>query len=487
MTIRRIATLSLVILAVALASGAGAAPPKDAIVIGLLAEPVTMDPAQVTDLNSARITKRIFEGLVGQELGSYKLVPGLARTWDISKDGLVYTFNLRPNVTFHDGTPFNAEAVKFCFERQLNEQGPYYKTGTYPYVKGFLGNVQSVEVVNPLTVQIKLKSPLTPFLQYLAHQSLFIYSPDALKKYGKDMVKNPVGTGPFKLETWEPGVKVVLARNDQYWAGAPKVRQAIYVPIIEAQARLSAIKTGEVDLTVDVPPDSLDSLRKDPDVTVAEANSSAVWYVTLNTRHPILKDKRVRQAMNLAINKDAMIKDILKGTAIVKDAGYPNGFDIIFLVPESGSGMQQPVEMGTVIQAQLQAVGIRAKIQTMEWGAYLKKYLDAPDMAEMSWNPSIGDPDHVTYMLLSSDRFPPAFNAGFFQNARVDELLRKGRTTVGDAERAALYKEAQRIIADEAPWIFIDHGRQIIVHRKRVQGFKLHPNFDLVLSQVWLQ
>src|SRR5215510_12221438 len=458
MTIRRIATLSLVILAVALASGAGAAPPKDAIVIGLLAEPVTMDPAQVTDLNSARITKRIFEGLVGQELGSYKLVPGLARTWDISKDGLVYTFNLRPNVTFHDGTPFNAEAVKFCFERQLNEQGPYYKTGTYPYVKGFLGNVQSVEVVNPLTVQIKLKSPLTPFLQYLAHQSLFIYSPDALKKYGKDMVKNPVGTGPFKLETW------------------------------------------------------------DPDVMVAEANSSAVWYVTLNTRHPILKDKRVRQAMNLAVNKDAIIKDILKGTAIVstgpmspvygpfhedktarypydpekakallKEAGYANGFDITFLVPESGSGMQQPVEMGTVIQAQLQAVGIRAKIQTMEWGAYLKKYLDAPDMAEMSWNPSIGDPDHVTYMLLSSDRFPPAFNAGFFQNARVDELLRKGRTTVGDAERAAIYKEAQRIIADEAPWIFIDHGRQIIIHRKRVQGFKLHPNFDLVLSQVWMQ
>src|SRR5687767_7535183 len=192
--------LSLAILLVAV--GAGAAPPKDAIVIGLLAEPVTMDPPQITDLNSARVTKRIFEGLVAQELGSYKLVPGLARSWDISTDGLTYTFNLRPNVTFHDGTPFNAEAVKFCFDRQLNEHGPYYKTGTYPYVKGFLGNVQSIEVVNPLTVQIKLKAPLTPFLQYLAHQSLFVYSPDALKKHGKDMVKHPVGTGPFKLETW---------------------------------------------------------------------------------------------------------------------------------------------------------------------------------------------------------------------------------------------------------------------------------------------
>jgi peptide/nickel transport system substrate-binding protein len=184
-------------------------------------------------------------------------------------------------------------------------------------VKGFLGNVAGVEVVDPLTVQIKLKAPLTPFLQYLAHHSLYIYSPEALKKFGKDIVKNPVGTGPFKLETWEPGVKVVLARNDQYWGGAPKIRQAIYVPIIEAQARLAAIKTGEIDLTMDVPPDSLAELRKDSNVVVAETNSSAVWYVTLNTRHPILKDRRVRQALNYAVNKEAIIRDILKGTAIV--------------------------------------------------------------------------------------------------------------------------------------------------------------------------
>src|SRR5499425_544616 len=518
MTIRRIATLSLVILAIALAAGAGAAPPKDAIVIGLLAEPVTMDPAQVTDLNSARVTKRMFEGLTAQELGSYKIVPGLAQKWEISKDGLTYTFSLRPGVKFHDGTPLTAEAVKFCFDRQMDEKGPYYATGTYPYVKGFLGNVAAVEVVNPSTVQIRLKSPLTPFLQYLAHHSLYIYSPEALKKWGKDMVKHPVGTGPFKLESWEPGVRVVLTRNDDYWGGAPKIRQAIYVPIIEAQARLSAIKTGEIDLTIDVPPDSLDDLRRDPNVVVADANSSAAWYIALNTRHPILKDKRVRQAMNYAVNKDAIIKDILKGTAIVsrsplspvygsyhedqvtlyphdpakakallKEAGYASGFDITFFVPESGSGMQSPVEMATVIQANLAQVGVRAKIQTMEWGAYLRKYLEQPDMAEMSWNPSIGDPDHMMYMLLSSDRFPPAFNAGYYQNDRVDDLLRRGRTTIDEKARVPLYREAQKLVVEDAPWIFIDHGKQVIVHRKRVQGFKLHPNFDLVLTQVWLQ
>ena len=513
----RLAVLA-VLAALGLVTSASAAPPKDAIVIGLVAEPVTMDPPQITDLNSARVTKRIFEGLVAQELGSYKLVPGLAQSWDISKDGLTYTFKLRPNVKFHDGTPFNAEAVKFVLERQLNDKGPYYATGTYPYVKGFLGNVAGVEVLDAGTVQIKLKAPLAPFLQYLAHQSLFMFSPESLKKWGKDVVKHPVGTGPFKLDAWEPGVRVVLARNDEYWGGAPKIRQAIYVPIVEAQARLVALKTGDIDLTMDVPPDSLDELRRDPNVVVAESNSSAVWYVMLNTRHPILKDRRVRQALNHAVNKDAIIRDILRGTAIVsrgpmspvygtfyedntaryphdldkarallREAGHPNGFELTFLVPESGSGMQSPVEMATVIQANLAQIGVRAKIQTMEWGAYLRKYLEQPDMAEMSWNPSIGDPDHMMYMLLSSDRFPPAFNAGYYQNDRVDDLLRRARTTVDEKARVPLYREAQKLVVEDAPWIFVDHGKQVIVHRKRVQGFKLHPNFDLVLTPVWLQ
>ena len=154
-------------------------------------------------------------------------------------------------------------------------------------MKGFLGNVASVEVVNPPTVQIKLKAPLTPFLQYLAHQSLYVYSPEALKKWGKDIVKHPVGHRALQArDVGARRARWCSSRNDQYWGGAPKVRQAIYVPIIEAQARLSAIKTGEIDLTMDVPPDSLDDLRKDPNVVVAETNSSAVWYVALNTRHP---------------------------------------------------------------------------------------------------------------------------------------------------------------------------------------------------------
>ena len=511
--------VALVAILLSASSVAAAETPKRGGVlrVGNLGEPPALDAHWTTASITETLTNHVYEGLYSLD-ASNRPTPMLAESHTVSKDGLTYTFKLRPNVKFHDGTPFNAEAVKFVFERQLNDKGPYYATGTYPYVKGFLGNVAGVEVLDASAVQIKLKAPLTPFLQYLAHQSLFMFSPESLKKWGKDVVKHPVGTGPFKLEMWEPGVKVVLARNDAYWGGAPKIRQAIYVPIVEAQARLVALKTGDIDLTMDVPPDSLDELRRDPNLVVAESNSSAVWYVTLNTRHPILKDRRVRQALNHAVNKEAIIRDILRGTAIVsrgpispvygpyyeentaryphdlekarallKDAGYAGGFELGFLVPESGSGMQSPVEMATVIQANLAQIGVRAKIQTMEWGAYLRKYLEQPDMAEMSWNPSIGDPDHMMYMLLSSDRFPPAFNSGYYQNDRVDDLLRRARTTLDEKARVPLYKEAQKLVVEDAPWIFVDHGKQVIVHRKRVQGFKLHPNFDLVLTPVWLQ
>src|SRR5437879_13732288 len=158
----RLAALLLVLVLAGLVGGAAGAPPRDAIVIGLVAEPVTMDPPQITDLNSARVTKRIFEGLVGQELGSYKLVPALAQSWDISKDGLTYTFKLRPNVKFHDGTPFNAEAVKFVFERQLNDKGPYYATGTYPYVNGFHGHLGGAAVHDASAGQLRPNAPRTP-------------------------------------------------------------------------------------------------------------------------------------------------------------------------------------------------------------------------------------------------------------------------------------------------------------------------------------
>jgi len=218
--------------------------------------------------------------------------------------------------------------------------------------------------------------------------------------------------------------------------------------------------------------------------------------------------------MNHAVNKESIVKDILQGTATISsgplspgygdlqnadvrqypydpgkakellaEAGYADGFGgCEFLVPESGSGMQAPVEMGTFIQANLAAVGIDCSIKTLEWGAYLKAYREKPQMAQMSWNPPIGDPDIVLNNLLNSSNFPPGWNAGSYKNEKVDELVTAAQRNSDPDKRREFYLEAQALIAEDAPWIFVDHGSQIIAHSAKLKNFVVSPNFDLVVE-----
>ena len=214
MLIRRLAALALLV-AFCLVTGAAAAPPKDAMVIGLLAEPVTMDPPQITDLNSARVTKRIFEGLVAQELGSYKLVPGLAQSWDISQGRAHLHLQPAAEREVPRRHAVQRRGGEVLLRAPAERQGPVLRDRHLPVREGLPRQRRGRRGGRTRSrCRSSSRRRSTPFLQYLAHQSLFVYSPEALKKWGKDIVKHPVGTGPFKLETWEPGVKVVLARND---------------------------------------------------------------------------------------------------------------------------------------------------------------------------------------------------------------------------------------------------------------------------------
>ncbi len=499
--------------------GSAANAAGDTLVVGLVAEPVTFDPPQVTDLNTARAVRRVYEGLTGFKPGTYEIAPALAVSWDISADGKTYTFKLRKGVKFHDGSPFNAEAVKYSMERQFKDDHPAHGSGKYPFAEEYLGNVASIDAIDSSTVRFNLKQPFGPFLQYLTHLSIRIVSPAALAKWGKDITTHPSGTGPYKLVNWQPGVKAVLEANEDYWGGAPAVKKLIFVPIVEAQARLSAITTGEVDLTYDVPTESLGALRKDPNVKVLEGLSAHVWYFVLNTKlqNPPFNNKLIRQAMNYAVDKEAIVKNILQGTGtiaysplspiygkaynenvtrytynpakakeLLAKAGYPDGFECKMMVPVSGSGMQSPVDMGTYVQANLAAVGIKCEIQTMEWGAYLAQYRKSPQMAAMSWNSTVGDPDYVLYRLFHSSAHPPAWNAGWYKNDKVDKLLSDARRETDQAVRLKQYREAQALIVDDAPWIFIDHGAQIVVHNKRVKNFIMSPNFDFKFKNVTL-
>jgi peptide/nickel transport system substrate-binding protein len=496
---RGLAAWTSVLVMVVVLGGAvapAAAQPSGTLVVGLVAEPVNLDPPQVTDINSLRVSRRIVETLVTFPEESTRLVPGLAESWTISQDGLQYTFKLRKGIVFHDGTPLNAAAVKFSIERQINPDHPASKLGKYPFANYFFGNVKAVEALSEDRVAVLLKEPRAPFLAILTAGAASIVSPTAVMKWGNDYALHPVGTGPFRYASWDRGQRVVLEKNPNYWKYPVALERVIYRPIVEDQARLTELLTGALDLIVGVPPDFVGQLEQNPKVTLLRQVGAHVWYLGINNQKKPFDDKRVRQALNYAVNKEAIVRDVLKGTgAVSKGPVLPGtwaadgGFTATLWVPESGSGMQSPVAMSTVMQSNLKAIGVNVTLQTMEWGAFLAKLRSKEqELFALSWMAGTEDPDMVMYPLLHSSQWTPnGPNRALYKNARFDELLAQARQITDQTRRAALYREAQRLLVDDAPWIFVDHEIQIAAHAKRVQGFKLHPSFDLRVETISLK
>jgi len=497
------------------------ATPKNVLVVGQIAEPKSLDPATITAVNDFRIVMNIYDGLTRYKDGSLEVEPALAKSWDISKDGTVYTFHLRENITFHDGTPFNASAVKFNFDRMLNKNHPYYDvTGPFP-LSFFFSSVEKVTVVDEYTVRFQLKEPYAPFLSNLAYPTGLIVSPAAIKKHGEDFGRNPVGTGAYKFVEWKSNERVVVERNDKYWEGAPKLKTVIFRPITDGNTRVTEMLSGGLDIMVETPADSVDIFKKSDQFKLYEQAGPHLWFLILNMKEGPFQNKQVRQAVNYGINKEAIVENILKNTAtvansptpaafswahnsklkpypydpekakkLVKEAGY-NGAKITFYVTEGGSGMLAPKAMGTAIQADLAKIGLDVEIQTFEWNTFLSKVNDGlegkADMAEMAW--MTNDPDTLPYLALRTDAWPSkgGFNSGYYSNPVVDELLEKARKSTSQAKRAEYYKKMQEIVYEDAPWAFIANWKQNAVSKSNVKNFKLQPSFFLLLHDVQKQ
>ncbi len=514
---RKYLTAGLTAAAIALAGMAGAQTPPNVLVVGQIAEPKSLDPHADTAVNDFRILVNLYDGLVRYKPGTLEVEPSLAESWDISDDGKTYTFHLRDGISFHDGTPFNAEAVKFNFDRMLKEDHPYHDTGPFP-LAFFFSSVTGVTAVDDLTVEFKLSEPYAPFLSNLAYPTGLIVSPAAVEKYGKDFGRHPTGTGAFKFEEWDANSKVVVSRNEDYWDGPPPLEAVIFRPITDANTRIAEMLSGGLDVMVEVPPDSLAQFRDNASFQVFEQAGPHLWFLILNTKDGPFADKKIRQAVNYAIDKKALVDNILQGTAevaagptppafawahddslqpyphdpdkakeLLKEAGY-DGSEVTFYVTEGGSGMLDPLAMGTAIQADLQEVGMPVKIETYEWNTFLGKVNPGlegqADMAEMAW--MTNDPDTLPYLALRTEAFPDkgGFNSGYYSNPEVDKLLEEARTATDQDTRADLYKQMQEIVADDAPWVFVANWKQNAVTSAAVQDFALQPSFFLMLQNV---
>lgn len=493
---------------------AEAATPVDTLVIGDVAEPATLDPQAATNPAEFRVLSTIFEGLVRFRPGTMEIEPALAERWTVSPDGLTYDFDLKAGVTFQDGTPLDAAAVVATFTRLLDEAAA--GAGSFPLAFIF-APIESVRAVDADTVAFKLKLPYAPILASLATPTGFILSPAASKAQGTDIARRPVGTGPYRLARWKSGTAIELERSPSYRAGPAGLAKVEFKAMPDPAERLTALKAGRIDAMTEPAPDALQALRKEkPGGPVHfETTAPHLWFLILNTKEGIFSDPRVRQAVNYAIDRQALAEETLGGGAKVAAGPIPSAFgaaagdvapypydpdkaralireagaegrSVTFLVARGGSGMLEPVEMGRRIAADLSAVGLDAKIQTYEWNTFLSNVNPGlsgkADMAEMAW--TVFDPDTLPFLALRSAALPGAggFNAGGYANPEVDRRLEAARRTSDPAARAKLYGEIQRIVHDDAPFAFVVEKQIGLLAAPTVEGLKLEPNGALDLT-----
>lgn len=485
-----------------------------------------LDPADVDDGESTTVTENIFEGLLRFKPESTEVEPCLATSWTLSPDGLTYTFHLRKGVRFQDGTPFDAQAVKFSFDRQRH---PLSGQNMEFWKDFFEGTVGPIEVVDPDTVRIHLLKPDATFLTKLAIFSMAIVSPAAVRRWGVDFARHPVGTGPFRFVEWVPDEKIVLAPNPYYWGPRPHLDRVIFDPVPDNSVRLLELQVGSIDGEAGVSamdgldPDDLPRVRRDPQLRLMTQPGLNVGYLALNTTRPPLDDVRVRRAIALAIDKLALVRaffadgqlgqvavnpippilwsydkairdypfDPARARDLLAAAGYPHGFTLsLWAMPVPRPYMPDGLKVAQAIQNDLGRVGIRARIVTYDWATYLDKLGKGQAQAALiGWIGDFGDPDDFLYTFFDSAnaRIGSASNYSFYKNPQVDALLGHARSDPDHARRVADYIKIQEIVHRDEPIVPLFYAKQVVVLRRGVEGFHLQPTGSKLFDTVRLE
>lgn len=475
------------------------------MVIAIGAEPESLDPLKMQSSPAATVSEHMVERLIYlAEDGSLK--PALAESWESSEDGLVWTFYLREEVSFHDGESFNAEAVKYNLDRFLGI-GDFAGRDKAAFAF-LLDRVEEIEVVDEYTVQVTLNEVFAPIIAHFSHSFIGMHSPASLKTLAAgDFVEAPVGTGPFKYVAWDRGDKIVMENNEDYWGEVPILDTVTFKFVPEASSRVIMLETGEVDAIMAVPPTEIDRLELEFDIHVVFQNSVRVMFIALNMEKEVFQDVRVRQALNHAVDRASIISTLFQGVGepasapvvpavfgytrvgpyeydleraknLLTEAGYPDGFEIDMLHP-SGRYVQDVV-VAEAVQAMLADIGVTVNLRTYEWGTYLSTVRVSPDMADhhahmLGWGTTTLDADYALYALFHSSQWPPAMNTSYYANDILDGLLDQARTSSDISFRENLYREAIEILWFDAPWIFLHNEGQVNAMRTNVRGLIHHP------------
>lgn len=489
------------------------------VVFDLGSEPENLDPHQALAYTTARLDEQICEPLVRFVPGTLDIQPWLAASWETSPDGLEWAFTLQPDVTFHDGSPLDAETVKFSFDRQLDEASPYFAMGQWASAVE-LNIIDAIRVDAPDVVTFTLTGPYSKFLSRMAVSAgAWIVSKAAVEQFGEAFLENPVGTGPYVFDRWEKGQQVVLRRNDAYWAGTPGLDEIYFRAIPEEGARLAALLSDQVNMSLDIGPETVELLSASDAHQVVSGPTGAVWFLAMNVESEPFQDLKVRQAVNYAVDKRAIVEDVLRGTVeiahgplapaypdynpavaefypydpemarqLLTEAGWPADREVVFRCSIGGSGMLLPEEMATVIQDNLRAVGMQTRLEVTEFVSWMDSIRNPQnELTVMSWNLPPIEPDIVFNGVLTEAAFPPGFNTSYWTDPEVEELVAGALTTPDPEEAKANYMRAQEIVMEQAPIVPVCHKQQIYGVSNRVHGFAALPSMELDLRNAWVE
>jgi peptide/nickel transport system substrate-binding protein len=474
--------------------------------------PLTMDAHHVIDSATASIIEHMVEPLL-ELTPKGEIAPKLAEKWDVSADATEFTLRLKKGIKFHDGQPFNAEAVKVNFDRRLD-----FNAATKLYF--LVAQIASVAVVNEYTVKIKTKMPFAPLLSNLTYPTNGIQSPAALKRYWDKPLLMPIGTGPFIFKEWAPGNRLVMVRNDNYWGISPALSEVTFRVIPDDASRVAALEKGEVHVAVKIPPSDLPRLKANSKIRILTSSSARTIYLGFNCLKEPFTDKRIRQALNYAVNKEAIVEHVLDGAgrvsdapvspvifgyapikiyeynvekakALLTEAGFPEGFETTLHSP-SGRYYKDTL-LARAVAADLLKVGVKAEIKLMDWDAYIPFILRDQEEAEhrlyvLGWSTFTGDADYGLYPLFYSGEWAKkGTNASFFSNERLDRLLDEARSTAHPNERKKLYKDAMTLIVDEAPWIFLYSEIEMTGVRANVKDIVVQPTEGIIAREARIE
>ncbi len=515
-------TLALAALAALVVGCSGGGDSGKTLVMARVKDAVVLDPSHASDGMSLDVTEEVMQGLVAFKPGGFDIVPSIAQSWTVSPDGKTWTFELAKDLVFSDGTPLDADAVTFNFNRWRLPNDPNH--GNYGYTfyanqfGGFPGVIADVKSQGPTTVVFTLAHPMGMFLQNLAMPSFAVGSPTAIKADPKAFEQKPIGSGPFEVAEWVHDDHITLVPNPKYTGVKPTFQTVVVRDIPDQATSVLSLEKGDIDMLTDPRPDDAKTLKAQSGVRLAVQPPNNLAYLAMNNDKPPFDKLAVRQAMAYAIDIPAIIHglydkgttpgntwvpdgmlgadagttiyphDVAKAKAMLAAAGLPEGFTTDLYYPTTPRPyMPEPQRLAETIQAELKAVGVAVKLVPLDFGVFLSKVQNGEHMmCLIGWSGDNGDPDNFMYTLLDQDNTikPHAQNYSMWKDPKFHELMLAGQTNSDRAKRAAIYREAVKMIHDQVPAIPLVHTGVPVALKTTIDGFVPSPDTTYHLSLV---